>query len=332
MQLVKTYLNRTPNKEARTNPQGFKPRGVILHETAGFGTLEWNLRPDVRASFNYLILRTGLLHHYVDERAFVAWHAGVNSSYWLNGINYKGSQINRWFIGCELEGANDGTPITRAQQESLIALIRYFNQEYGIPIEAKYYPEHKTVAPGYKSDARGYDGPTVVGMAVQVSEPQPLLDLPVIGVAPSCTLRQFKESLKRHSAPVTEDEATGVYALCERLQVDPAFLIAMWKHEGGSPFGASALQQLTKNPLNITDSANPFRKPVAYAGKLWVWHESFQLGLLHAVWYLKNYYGSRGLDRVSTIIPVFAPASDGNNVLAYIRSVVEDMRYIAGAK
>lgn len=59
----RTYLNRTPNKTARKT-SGFVPTFVVMHETAGFGTLEWNLRADVQSSFNYLIDRAGTVWHY----------------------------------------------------------------------------------------------------------------------------------------------------------------------------------------------------------------------------------------------------------------------------
>lgn len=151
MQFDTSYLNKTPNKTAR-NTTSFKPEFVILHETAGYGSLEWNLRPEVRSSYNYLIARDGKTYHYVNEKAYIAWHAGVRS--WARG--YSGGEINVHSIGVEVEGPNDGTPITTAQTKSLVELIRYFRDTYAIPINRDYFFAHSTVAPGYKDDPRGY--------------------------------------------------------------------------------------------------------------------------------------------------------------------------------
>ena len=61
-----TYLNRTPNKHPRS--AGTPYVGAILHETAGYGSLEWCMRPEVRASFDILITRNGVPHRYLDDR------------------------------------------------------------------------------------------------------------------------------------------------------------------------------------------------------------------------------------------------------------------------
>ena len=151
MQFNTSYLNRTPNKTPR-NTRNFKPEFVVMHETAGYGSLNWCLRREVAASFNYLITRSGAIYHYVDERTNIAWHAGIRSF----ARGYAGSQINVQSIGVELEGPNDGTPITTAQTKSMVELLRYFRTEYAIPLTRQYYFGHKDVAPGYKTDPQGY--------------------------------------------------------------------------------------------------------------------------------------------------------------------------------
>ena len=47
-----------------------------------------------------------------------------------------------------------------------------------------------------------------------------------------------------------------------------------------------------------------------------------------AVLHLKNVHGAAGRHTVGQIIPVHAPASDGNDPAAFIRSVLDDMRYM----
>ena len=321
-----SYLNRTPNKHERTEPAHLV--GIVLHETAGFGTLEWNLKPDVKASFNYLILQNGAIYHYVDEQAFIAWHAGIRSVWTINGVRYSGADFNDQFVGIEVEGANNGTPITTAQRDSLIALLHYLNQRYDIPLDVEHCPEHSQIAPGYKSDAQGFSNAVILELATKTINRDVLPDVTVIGGEPMITVTQFIASMQRHKAPLSVIEMERVYRLAMWLQIEPSFLIALWKHEGGSPFGSSELQQQTFNPLNIKAPRSEWRTIVQSNGVAFYWYESFQLGLFAGVLHLKNHYGARGLTTVREIIPVFAPSSDGNNGEAYIQSVLEDIAYI----
>jgi hypothetical protein len=159
-----SYLNKTPNKEPRGTTR-FIPQFVVMHETAGYGSLDWNLKPSVRSSYNYLISRNGTIYHYVDEQAFIAWHAGVNSSYTINGAALSNGQLNIYSIGVEIEGPNDGTPITAAQTASAILLMLHFKKVYNIPIDSDHYQGHEAVAPGYKTDPDGYSVKRLIKLA-----------------------------------------------------------------------------------------------------------------------------------------------------------------------
>lgn len=152
-------------------------------------------------------------------------------------------------------------------------------------------------------------------------------DMPVIGVQPSITVDQFMASLKRHRAPLSDQEITRIYALCTWLEIEPAFVIALWKREGGSPLGGSPLQQQTHQPMNLKAAPGEWRRTVAYNGAHWLWSESFQTGLIRGLTHLKDEYGARGLLTVRQIIPVFAPSAE-NDVDGYIASVLTDMQYI----
>ncbi|MBA3469777.1 MAG: N-acetylmuramoyl-L-alanine amidase [Herpetosiphonaceae bacterium] len=167
MQFNTSYLNLTPNKTARST-RAFKPEFVVMHETAGYGSLQWNLKPEVRSSYNYLISRTGTVYHYVDEKAFIAWHAGISSA----ARGYTGGQLNVYAIGVELEGPNDSTPITTAQTKAMVELLRFFRETYGIPLTRQYYFAHKDVAPSHKSDPRGYSVEYTLKI-ISDSEPAP---------------------------------------------------------------------------------------------------------------------------------------------------------------
>ena len=170
MEFKTTYLNRSPSKTLR-GLTGFRPEFVVMHETGGYGSLAWCLRPEVRASFNYLITRAGTIHHYIDERKYIAWHAGIQSRWTLTGRIYIGGEINVCAIGVEIEGPNDGTPITKVQTTRAAHLMVHFHDVYGIPIDTPYFPEHKDVAPGYKSDGQGFDVRLILKDALTMRKP-----------------------------------------------------------------------------------------------------------------------------------------------------------------
>ena len=320
------YLNRSANKTLRENPLAWRPEFVVWHETAGFGSLDWNLINDgQRGSFSYLINRAGVIYHYIDERTWIAWGAGVRSRWTIGGRTYINGQINERAINVEIEGANDGTPITAAQVASAITLLRYFQATYSIPLENAYHPEHADVAPGYKTDGRGYD----IRLLVQAARrQQPLSDRTVIGAPQYATLDRIKRALERNQSPLPVAETPRIYQLCEWFEVDMSFLVGVWRHEGGRPLGGSVLQRQTRNPINIKAAIGEWRPTARYNGSPWHAFESWQLGLAASVIHLKNVYGAAGQTTVRQIVARLAPASDGNDVEAYVASVLEDMAYI----
>jgi N-acetylmuramoyl-L-alanine amidase len=157
----------------------------------------------------------------------------------------------------------------------------------------------------------------------------PVADVQVIGVGPSITPAQFIGALDRHKAPLSSAEMDRLYRFCVWLDVDPAFLVALWKAEGGSPLGSSPLQKQTHQPINIRAAVDEWRLVVAYGGSRWLWSETFQLGCYAAVLHLKNVHGASDRLTLGEIIPVHAPTSDGNNPADIIRRIREDMRYMA---
>jgi N-acetyl-anhydromuramyl-L-alanine amidase AmpD len=162
------YFNKTPNKWGRKSE---RLRFVICHETASpnpanpHGTLRYNLNSTVGSSYHYLIDRSGKIFWYVDEAKWIAYHAGVKSQTRVDGQFFKGWDINAHSIGVEIDGRNNGEPATAAQIASFGELIAYFAWRYGIPADANHYLMHKAVAPGYKSDARGYSVTGAISLA-----------------------------------------------------------------------------------------------------------------------------------------------------------------------
>jgi hypothetical protein len=325
-----SYLNKTPNKTRRTGGPN-QLHFVVWHETAGGGSLEWNLRPDVQSSYNYLIARDGTIYHYVDERTHIAWHAGAHSR-WTIDRAYTGAAVNRHSVGVELEGPNTGEPITTAQRDSAVALMRFLYAAYQIPLAAAYHPSHKAVAPFdsagnvYKTDPRGYSVAVLLSLASK--PPPPPADALVIGVAPSISLAAFRRALLRNGEPLNIVETERVYTLCSWLDLDPAFLLALWLREGGRPLGSSPLQQQTRGPINIKAAPGEWRPTAGQGGAKWLAFESWQLGAMAAIIHLKNVYGWSGQHTVRQIVPILAPTSDGNDVERYIASVLEDMAYM----
>ena len=165
-------------------------------------------------------------------------------------------------------------------------------------------------------------------VATRLAPPPGPDDRPVIGVAPSITAGQFLGALTRHKAPLSEDEMGRLYRLCSWLDVDPAFFVALWKAEGGSPLGGSPLQQQTRQPINIKAAIDEWRPVVPYNGARWLWFETFQLGAFAAIIHLKNVHGSAQRLTVRQIITAHAPRSDNNNPERIVASILEDMQYM----
>lgn len=190
-----TYLNQTPNKTPR-GLANFTPELGIMHETAGYGSLTYNLRRDVASSFNYWIGtepgpgKEAPIEWYVDEQKFIAWGAGIGPPGAVGGVLYDGysrwttprreywrrrvaglmiSEINECAINIEIEGLNNGNPITPAQRDAAIWLLRHLSRKYAIPLIAAYWPEHMQVAPIHKSDAQGYSAAYLVQLAAAPS-------------------------------------------------------------------------------------------------------------------------------------------------------------------
>src|SRR5215216_295287 len=133
MQTDTSYLNRTPNKTPRT---GQTIEFVVWHETASpnpqnpRGTLDYNLRPDVKSSYHYLIAVDGTIYCYVDPRAYIAWHAGKHS----DARGYHEWDVNVHSIGVEIDQDNSGKPITVAQRSAAADLMLQLQRDFNIPL------------------------------------------------------------------------------------------------------------------------------------------------------------------------------------------------------
>lgn len=324
--LNKKYLNKTPHKTMRNVPAEIL--GALFHETAGTGSNEWGLDPASKVSWNYLIERDGQIFHYLDEKKYIAWHAG-DCIYVLRGRVFEDAAVSACFIGVEVEGPNDGTPITAAQQASLVQLVLYFKAIYGIEPLAANYPTHAQVAlpQGRKRDPRGFNRDYILTLAKPTAPPT---DISVIGVGQGLSLAQFKGALNRNGgqAHLSDGEMDRLYRYCSDFGIAADFIVALWLREGGRPLGSSELQHQTKNAGNIKMPKVAGRSTITHNGSEFLVCESFMLSLLYLIFHLKNYYGAQGITSVVQITQRFAPATDGNDPAAYARSVIEDMIYM----
>lgn len=113
-------------------------------------------------------------------------------------------------------------------------------------------------------------------------------------------------------------QGTGqaLYALSQQYTIDDAYALAFFQHE--SLFGTTGVARATKSLGNIRctpgyQCIDGFRA-----------YRSWQAG--YQDWYalIKNLYVNQWhRSTVSAIIPLYAPASDGNDVGAYIAAVDE---------
>lgn len=169
-------------------------------------------------------------------------------------------------------------------------------------------------------------GPVLHKRIVEYRSRPPATSTRVIGTRPSITQARFLDLLTRRQAPFGEHLitiGTRIYELCAWLDIDPAFWLAVWSHEQGTPLGSSEIGKLTRNPLNI--KAYGRWPKVSAKGAEWNIYESWQLGCMASILHLKEFYGANGLLDVETIIPRFAPAEDNNRPDAYIAAVLKDM-------
>lgn len=130
---------------------------------------------------------------------------------------------------------------------------------------------------------------------------------------PSIDVATIRRVLRQAGSPAT-DEAQAIYDLGERYGLDPAVCLAFFIVESGAG---------TKGMATETRSVGNIRATPGYANhkgyrKYATWREGVE------DWYRligRLYVGEWSLLTVETIVPVYAPAGDGNDPAAYIATV-----------
>lgn len=350
--LIHTYANATENKHAR--PAGTKPGLVIWHETVSAGddpmdTINWCMKRvyryfdqatqtwksiRVEASFNYLIARDGRIFLYVDPWLWIAWHAGVNTRVTLDGRTIAGGDLNLLAIGVELDGPNDGTPITEAQKQASIDLLRYFRDEFQIPIERKYHWTHAeavaAISPSYKSDPRGANIDEIVRAAGLIV---PTPDTRVLGLTTEQIITKpgmWFRSLQRHKADQRGFRLSSqqhIYEESLRLGIEPWFVLALARAE--TDMGRGGAGPDGRNWFNIREYS-PNRPSVPGPdGRRFEKYGDVEHNFVRVLNYLDSTYNYLlGLHTPRAIIPVWAPKTDGNDPDKTIARMLSDAKYI----
>jgi len=111
----------------------------------------------------------------------------------------------------------------------------------------------------------------------------------------------------------------ALYADSLRFHIDDVFALAFFLHE--SSFGTTGVAVVTHSLGNIICTPGWPRCVGRFR-----WYSSWAAGCLDWFRLLAAEYLPRGLVTVQTIVPVYAPSSDGNNVAGYIAAVMMAVR------
>ena len=246
------YLNKTVNKDSRRaaliHSLHWGYLGTLWHETGSpdpsnpYGTLDYNLnaydsrgRP-IKSSYDYLIARDGTIFQYIDSKAFTSWHSGVSSWTAPGGGVYRNYAANEVLLSVELDGKNDGTPVTAQQLQSAGRLAIYLRDEFGIPLDRRYHPEHREVAPGRKTDPRGYTPDQVLAAAATLlaqAKPAPV-EIPAmtyyrVTATAGLWIRTAPNTDGRKVRLMRPDEVVGVVEVVPGENIDGN---SQWAHIG----------------------------------------------------------------------------------------------------
>lgn len=301
-----------------------KIRCVVVHATGGHPGSDKKYLKDggtlkTPVSTHYYINKQGIITQFVRD-IDIAWHAGV-AAWIIDGE--ETDDINSISVSIELSNLDNGKdPYPVPQVEACLWLTRKLVSDYKIP--ESQLVKHGEVAPERKHDPLGFPWETFVQDVYRDSGYN--RDSLVIGVKARCEKDQWFKWMRALKAPVDDVVLERIWTMCDWLDIDTAFVGAIWRHEQGRPLGSSTLGSMSNNPFNI--KAYGRWPSVEYKDVRWNLYESWQLGLMHSVMHLKQMYGATGLLTIEQIIYTFAPASDNNKPEAYIAAVVTDMNAI----
>lgn len=135
--------------------------------------------------------------------------------------------------------------------------------------------------------------------------------------SPTVTTALINQVLANAHSPA-QGLGTVLYHLGVQYDIDPAFALAFFHHE--SDYGTRGMAVVTHSLGNIRCTPG-FGSCVDGYRSYATWEQGI------ADWYalIHDVYVAQGRDTVATILPIYAPVADGNDVQAYVRAVMEDV-------
>ena len=154
----------------------------------------------------------------------------------------------------------------------------------------------------------------------------------VVRVGSRISRAVFRKVLEQANSPAAGEADSG-YDLVVSYSVDPAFALAIFRHE--SQYGTRGIcrEYDTKNPGNVRTSRLGLGTVIETPRGRFVKFQSWAEGWRELAYRLVDptfVYAQRNAITIEQIIPIWAPPADGNAPEAYIQSVVRSMNeYIA---
>jgi hypothetical protein len=129
---------------------------------------------------------------------------------------------------------------------------------------------------------------------------------------PSVSADFIDQVLTAYNSPAA-GKGQALYADGITYHIDPVYALAFFLEE--SRFGTAGVARFTHSLGNIR--ALPGQAGYAGYRRYASWEEGF------SDWYrlIANEYVARGLVTIDQIVPIYAPAADGNDVAAYVRTI-----------
>lgn len=289
-------------------PKGLQPTSAVLHTTSNRNPTSFKHEFDYitkseAVSYHFLIAKDGDIYNIlpIEKRA---WHAGSCIVPFINSRS----------VGVAFH-TSLGEVVTSQQLAAAATVVR------DLGFLEHLIGTHRAVALplGRKSDPAGLSNADFVAWRNGIYY---MNTFRVIGTRPTVTLAQFLLWLRRYKAPIDGIVGGRIYSLCEQLDIDPAFVAGIWKHETSQIAGQIGSSDLYQKSFNAGAIVAYGRWPyVIHNKRRFNKYESPQLGLMHLVMHLKQFYGAAGLLDLDDIIKVYAPSEDGNSPTSYAADV-----------
>lgn len=146
----------------------------------------------------------------------------------------------------------------------------------------------------------------------------------VVGVLPRITREHFRQILAAAGSPATP-EAEACWQAVAAEGVDPLFALAIFWHESRCGTVGLVAERGLRNPGATRTSRSGEGEPVVVPGRGQFWrYPSWEAGFRDLARRLvdpSSVYRQRGACSVEAIIPLWAPAADGNDPASYSAAV-----------